>query len=72
MFLYLLTNGVFIGYLLCENNLKLLFYISLYNKNKANKKTILFKFKFKILIKVILKYKLQIDKVKIDYNLRVA
>jgi hypothetical protein len=36
LLLYLLTNGVFIGYLLYKNSLKLSFYMGLYNKNKAN------------------------------------
>jgi hypothetical protein len=45
--------------------------MGLYRKNKANLKK-LFKLKFKILIKDILKYKLQSDKVKVNYNLKVA
>jgi hypothetical protein len=46
--------------------------MSLYNKNKANWKNNLFTFQFKILVKVILKYKLHNDKVKVNYNLGVT
>jgi hypothetical protein len=54
---------MFINYLLHKNSLKLPVYMGLYSKNiRLIKKTILFK--FKILIKVIFKYKLQSQQVE--------